>query len=211
MRASDAVFGASGDRWDKARRRSQGLADKGLGPALLIYYTVYFPIGFLVLMTLGALVATLAFGDEVGWPESLGGGFIFAGLGALVGGLIYNSKKVVPAAEYGQLSVVMSLHDDERKHIRRQVLGKELVVPEHAGVARGFAVQTRKALATQILFLPMLPLILTPQALRPDGFIWWLTALAYGLQILASIVAVRQFSLAGRFLESTGPLVASSD
>lgn len=141
----------------------------------------------------------------------MSGDFIFAGLGMLFGGLIYNSKKVVPAAEYGRIGVVVSLQDDEKKHIRRQVLGKEPVVPEHVLVARGFAVQTRKALATQILTLPMLPLVLTPQAFGSDGFLLWLTALVYVVQILASVVAIGQFRQAGRFLESTGPLVARSD
>ena len=97
----------------------------------------------------------------------------------------------------------MSLRDDERKGIRRQVLGKEPLVPEHLAVARGFAVQTRKAMATQIVLLPMLPLVLIPQAFRTDTFIWWLTAIAMATQVLASISAVRQFLQAGRFLAAT--------
>src|SRR3954462_2156081 len=158
--------GETEDRWEKADRRANGLADNGVGHALLRYYTIYFPIGLVALVAMGALITDMVFGNEVGWPESLSGGILLAGVGALVGGLIYNAKRIVPAVEAGRVGVVMSLQDDERKHIRRQILGKEPVVPEHVAVARGFAVQTRKALANQIVLLPMLPLVLILQALR---------------------------------------------
>jgi hypothetical protein len=191
------------DRWENAARRAQGLTDNGLGHALRRYYTIYFPMGLVVLTTIGALVTDMVFGDEAEWPESLSGGIILAGIGALIGGLIYNARRITPVVAAGRAGVVMSLRDDERKQIRRQVLGKEQIVPEHLAVARGFAIQTRKALATQIVVLPMLPLVLIPQAFRMDTFIWWLTALAILTQVLASVIAVRQFLQAGRFLDTT--------
>jgi hypothetical protein len=191
------------DRWEDAVRRAQGLADNGAGQALRRYYTIYFPIGLVLLIAIGVVVTDTVFGNEVEWPESLSGGIILAGIGALIGGLIYNARRIAPAMEAGRIGVVMSLRDDERKLIRRQVLGKEPIVSEHLSVARGFAVQTRKGLATQIVLLPMLPLVLIPQALRMDTFIWWLTAIALVTQVLASVIAVHQFLQAGRFLDAT--------
>lgn len=97
----------------------------------------------------------------------------------------------------------MSLNDDERKRVRRQVLGKEPVDPRPLPVVRGAAVQTRKALATQLTLLPMVPLALVPQFLRFDMFLWWLAALAVAVQCAAVVIAVRQFRAAGRLLADT--------
>lgn len=132
----------------------------------------------------------------------MGGGFVLASLGTFVGGLVYNGKRVRPAAEPGRIGVVMSLNDDEKKRVRHQVIGKEPVDPKHVNVVRGAAVQTRKALATQLALLPTVPLALVPQFLRFDMFLWWLAALAVAVQCAAVVIAVQQFRAAGRFLAS---------
>ncbi|MEC5181425.1 hypothetical protein [Arthrobacter sp. CG_A4] len=38
------------DRWAKAARRAQGIADVGLGSALKAYFTRWFPAGVIVLV-----------------------------------------------------------------------------------------------------------------------------------------------------------------
>ncbi|MFE4837936.1 hypothetical protein ACFRAU_25040 [Arthrobacter sp. NPDC056691] len=203
MSGINGLPGDGNDRWEQARRRARGLADYGLGQAVRTYYTIYFPVGLAALIVLGAVAAGLTFGDELGWPELIGFGFLLAGLGAMAGGLIYNSKRLSPAVEAGRVGVVLSLEDDEKKQIRRELLGKEPVLPEHLVVARGVAVQTRKVLALQLVTLPALPLAFIPQVFRADTFLWWLAALAIVFQTLAAVIAVRQFRQAGRFLAQT--------
>ena len=47
------------------------------------------------------------------WPTFLTFGFLLGFLGALVGGLVYNAKKVVPAAKLGRIDVLLSLENEE--------------------------------------------------------------------------------------------------
>jgi hypothetical protein len=194
----------SNERWAQATKRAQGLADRGLGEAVKTYYTRFWPGGVFVLVVIGSVVAALAFGGSLGdWPSYLAFGFMLAGLGTMIGGLVFNSKKVVPAADYGNVDVTLSLTSEERKHVRRQIAGKAKVVPEHLAVTRGAAVQMRKALATQLLILPCYPLVFIPQALnsagRDDPFTWVFVVAVFLLMIGTTFV-VRDFGRAGRFL-----------
>ena len=124
----------------------------------------------------------------------------------MIGGLVFNPKKVVPAADYGNVDVTLSLTSEERKHVRRQIAGKTTVVPDHLTVTRGAAVQMRKALATQLLIMPFYPLVFIPQALnsagRDDPFVW-VFLVAVFLLVIGMIFVVRDFSRAGRFLRRT--------
>ena len=207
MGGIDGLMAESNDRWAQATKRAYGLADHGLGDAVKAYYTRFFPWGVIVLVMIGSVAAALAFGDSFGdWPSYLPFGSMLAGLGTLIGGLIFNSRKVVPAADYGNVDVTLSLTSEERKHVRRQIAGKATVVPEHLTVTRGAAVQMRKALATQLLILPFYPLVFVPQALtaaREDNPLAWLFVGMVLLLLIGTIFLVRDFGRCGRFLAGT--------
>lgn len=204
MSGIDDLIPKSDDRWTTATRRAQGIADLGLGGALKTYYTLYFPAGVIILITAGTVGGMLAFGGEpADWPSFLVFGFFLAVLGAAIGGLIYNAKKIAPAAEMGRIDVLLSLEDEERKDIRRQVLGKTAVNPDHLVVSRAAAVQLRKNLATQLMWMPILPLIFVPQVLRGPGFISWFMAAGVAVLVIGAIYGVRDFQRTGRFLDRT--------
>ncbi|EMY35725.1 hypothetical protein D477_002718 [Arthrobacter crystallopoietes BAB-32] len=207
MSGIDELMAESNERWTKAAKRAQGLADHGLGTAVKLYYTRFWLAGVIVLVAVGSVLTALAFGDSYGdWPSYLPFGFMLAGLGTMIGGLIFISKKVVPAAEYGNVDVTLSLTSDERKHVRRQVAGKAAVVPEHLTVTRGAAVQMRKALATQLLIMPFYPLIFIPQAInsagRNDPFGWGYLGMVV-LLVIAALFLIRDFRRTGHFLKCT--------
>jgi hypothetical protein len=207
MRGIEDFMAESNDRWAQATKRAEGLSDNGLGEAVKNYYTRFVPVVLAVLVTLGTMAAILAFGGSFAdWPSYLPFGLMIAGLGIFIGGLVYNSKKVVPAAEYGRVDVTLSLTGDERKHIRRQIAGKAAVDREHLTVTRGAAVQMRKALATQLLLMPLYPLVFIPQAIRnawhEDPFGWVFVPLL-GLLFIAIVMSIRDFRRTGRFLTRT--------
>lgn len=167
MSGIDNLIPQSDEGWTTATRRAQGIADLGLGRALEMYYTRYLPAGVFFFVAPGAVLGILALGGATpDWPSLLVFGFIVAVLVAAVGGLLYNAKKVAPAAKTGRVDVLLSLEDEERKDIRRQFLGKRPVDPDHLVLSRAAAVQLRKNLATQLIWTPMLPLIFIPQLLR---------------------------------------------
>jgi hypothetical protein len=68
------------------------------------------------------------------WASFLVFGFLLAVLGVVIGGLVYNAKKVVPAAKLGRIDVLLSLESEERKHVRRQIAGKAPIDPENLAV-----------------------------------------------------------------------------
>lgn len=158
----------------------------------------------------GTVGGMLAFGSgPVGWPSHLVFGFFLAVLGAAIGGFIYNAKKIAPAAETGRIDVLLSLEDAERKDIRRQILGKTPVAPEHLMVSRAAAVQLRKNLATQLIWMSVFPLIFIPQVIRAAGFISWFMAAGVLVMVSGALFIVRDFRHAGRFLDRmTEPGVA---
>lgn len=208
MSGIDDLMAESNDRWAKAKRRAQGIEDNGLGDALKTYYTRYFPAGFLILVTAGTIGGTLAFpGIRERWPTFLAFGLVLGFLGALIGGLVYNAKKVVPAANVGRIDVLLSLASEEQKQVHRQITGKAPLDPEHLAVTRAAAVQVRKRLATQLFLQPLFPLIFIPQgmnfALRGDTAVAWLMAIGAGVAVVGVGLLVRDFRRAGRFLTQT--------
>lgn len=212
MSGIDDLMAQSKERWASAKRRAEGLADKGLGQAVKTYYRLYLPVGCAVLLPVGTLGATLVFGDApASWPSYLKFGFVLAALGVVIGGFIYNARKVRPAAEAGRTAVLLSLEDHEQKHVRRQVLGRASIEAEHVVVARGVAVQLRKNLATQLIMAPMLPLIFIPQSFPGSSDIWWLMAIGVGGQAVAAAFLAREFRQAGRFLSRTSDRPAAAD
>lgn len=85
MSGIDDLMANSNDRWVQAVRRSQGIADNGLGEALKTYYTRYFPAGFVILAATGTIGGILAFGAS-DWQNILVFGFFLAMLGVVIGG-----------------------------------------------------------------------------------------------------------------------------
>ena len=204
MSGIDDLIPKSDDRWTTATRRAQGIADQGLGGALKTYYTLYFPAGLIILVTAGTVGGMLAFGGGTAdWASFLLFGFFLAVLGAAIGGLIYNAKKIAPAAEMGRIDVLLSLEDEERKDIRRQILGKTPVDPEHLVVSQAAAVQLRKNLATQLIWMSVFPLVFIPQVIRGAGFISWFMAAGVLVMVIGAMYVVRDFQRAGWFLDRT--------
>ncbi len=146
-------------RWAKAGRYAQGFADNGIGEALRVYYTRYFPAGVVLYIGALALIVPLLSGNEpTDWGSVLQfGSFLFALLAA-VAGLTYNAKRIKPRAELGKnLSITIGLEVDEQKYVKRVISGKELPPqdPVRLMVARSVAVQARKTNATNLLVVPM--------------------------------------------------------
>lgn len=207
MSGIDDLLAESHDRWAKAMKRAQGIEDIGLGPAVKNYYTRYLPAGLAVLIVAGTVVGVLVFGAAPsGWASLLVFGIAFAAFGGLIGGLVYNAKKVAPAVRFGKLDVMFSLESGEQKHVRRQIAGKAAVDREHLPVIRAAAVQQRKGLATQLLIMPFYPLLFTFQAANsaePGDPFWWIMIVgAVGL-IVAALFVARDFRRTGRFLAHT--------
>ncbi len=209
MSGLDDLMGQSNDRCASAAREAQGIADNGMGGALKTYFVLYFPVGLVVLIAVGTLGGILSFGGGAEqWPSNLWFGCFLAAVGALVGGLVYSAKKIAPAAELGRIDLLISLENQERKRVRRQILGRASLEPEHLAVTRGAAVQVRKGLATQLLLAPFFPLAFIPQAVPGHSPFWWVMAILIAAQAGAGVLLVRDFRKAGRFLTRTaGPTV----
>lgn len=208
MSGIDDLMAESDDRWAQAARRAQGIADNGLGTAVKIYYTRYFPAGVIVLIAAGTGLGILAFGeDRAGWLLYLVLGLGLAAIGSLIGGLVYSAKKVVPAANFGRIDVLLSLEKGERKQIQLQIAGRADLDPDHLAVIRAAAVQRRKGLATQLLLLPSYPLYFIPQsmnfALRGDRTGAWLMAIGAAVLLFGWVLLIRDFRRTGRFLART--------
>ncbi|WP_026556196.1 hypothetical protein [Arthrobacter sp. 35W] len=208
MSGIDGLMAEPRDRWVKAAGRAQGLADNGLSVAVKTYYTRYFPAGLAILLAVGTAGGILAFGGgSADWASYLMFGVALAGLGVFVGGLVYNAKKVAPAAQVGRVAVVLSLQDEEQKRIRRQIIGTEPFDSDHREVSRGAAVQLRKSIATQLILAPALPLLFIPQAVgfftRGDDLMAWLMAICVVALVIGIALLVRDFQRSGRFLERT--------
>lgn len=208
MSGIDDLLAESNERWATAGKRAQGIADNGMGDALKIYYTRFLPAGLVGLISLGTLGGMLVMGATPGeWPSYLLVGCLLAVLGVAIGGLAYNAKCLRPAVNHGRTNVLLTLESHEQKHVRRQIMGKSPLDPEHLTVARGVAVQMRKGLATQLLLAPVYPLAFIPQAvswlLRGDPVLAWIMGiLVVGLFIATGLLA-REFRRTGTFLEGT--------
>ncbi len=185
-------------RWVTAERRAAGIRDNGMGEALRIYYTRHFPVGAVVLLALGAGGAYLLFGDErPAWQTYLQFGVLLTTTGCLVGGLVYNSKRLKPKAELGTVSVLISLNKTDQDSVKRQIAGKEEPDLEHLAVVRAAAVQMRKGNATLLLIVPGYASFL--------GTLdrWWLVVPACALLLTFAILTARDFRRQGRFLSNT--------
>ena len=215
MSGIDDLMAESNDRWAHATRRAQGIEDNGLGEAVKTYFTRYFPAG-LFLVAVGTAVGIFGLrGTLSDWPTFLWFGFLVAVLSAVVGGLVYNAKKVVPAAKSGRVNVLLSLESEEQKQVRREIAGKEPINSGHLSVTRAAAVQLRKGLATQLVLAPFYSLIFIPQAvnfsLRGDTLAAWLMALGVGVMAIGFGLLVRDFRQAGRFLTRTAEQTRPGD
>lgn len=208
MSGIDDLMAESDDRWAQAARRAEGIGDNGLGAAVKIYYTRYFPGGVIGLIAAGTGLGILAFRDDpASWLLYLVFGLGLAAIGSLIGGLVYNAKKVVPAANFGRIDVLLSLEKGERKQIQRQIAGRADLDPDHLAVIRAAAVQRRKGLATQLLLIPSYPLYFIPQsmnfALRGDFGAVWFMAIGSAVLLIGLGFLIRDFRRTGRFLVST--------
>ncbi len=193
------------ERWAKAERYAHGFADNGMGEALRVYYTRYFPIGVIVYAAVLALVGPLFAGNEpTDWLFVAQLGISAFGLLAAIAGLICNAKRLKPRVELGKnLFITLSLEKDEQKYVRRVVNGKELA-PQDPGrltVARSFAVQTRKNLATNLLVVPVYSYCLA--YVIEDLSIFW--TVLFAVFVVTTILLIREFRRAGRFLTATAP------
>ena len=215
MNGLDDLIAESNDRWAHAARRAQGVEDKGLGEALKTYYTWYFPTG-LFLVAAATVGGVLIFrGTGADWVTFLAFGFLFGVLAALVGGLVYNGKKVVPAADVGNIDVLLSLTDEEQKQVRRQIAGKASIDPQHLAVTRAAAVQQRKGLATQLLLQPLMPCVFAAQAMNfalgGENLVAVLMAIAVLGMVIVDGFLIRDFRRAGQFLTRTAERAASGN
>ena len=209
MSGIDDLMAESNERWTVAMRRAESVQDNGLGEAIKTYYTRYFPLGLALSVAVGAAIGALILPDTADkGPILLALGISLAACTALIGGLIYNAKKVVPAVQFGRIDVLLSLESDERKRIRRQIAGKASIDTEHLPVVRAAAVQLRKKVATQLLLQPMIPLFFIPQAVnfarRGDGPFGWFMTIGAAVLVLGLGFLARDFRRAGRFLATTG-------
>ncbi|MHA7145142.1 hypothetical protein ACX80U_10535 [Arthrobacter sp. TmT3-37] len=192
-------------RWAKAGRYAQGFADNGIGEALRIYYTRYFPAGVVLYIGALALVGTLLSGDNpIEWGFIVQVGALLFALFAAIAGFTYNAKRIKPRAELGKnLSITIGLEVDEQMYVKRVISGKEPPPqdPVRLIVARSVAVQVRKTNATNLLVVPMYSYCLgsIPGAL----FFFWIIIVAVFL--LAAVLLFRDFRRAGRFLAATAP------
>lgn len=194
----------SADRWVRAERRADGVADKGLGKALKAYFTVYLPIGVVLLFAIGAGLAIVLFRDDWASPASyLSSGLGLAALGVLVGGLAYNWKVLGTAVDMSKIEVTGPLNDAEKKAVRREILGTVTTDPTHLRVKRAAAVQLRRALATQLLIAPVMVCVLLQQVSNPRNPFWWLAAAFGALYLFGMAFLARDFRRAGQFLGKT--------
>lgn len=207
MSGIDDLLAESNDRWSRAKRNAQDVEDLGMGKAIKTYYIRYFPAGVLVLTAAGTVVGLLIFGGTPsGWVSYLFFGFVLAAFGSLIGGLIYDAKKVAPLARLPRVDVLFPLEGEERKQINRQIAGKSPIDGEHVSVARAGAVQQRKGMARLLLMLPSNLFLFTSLAAnwagREDPFVW-VMLIAVALSIVGVVFLMRDFRRTTRFLTTT--------
>jgi hypothetical protein len=201
----DDLTAESTERWARAGRYARGFADNGMGEALRVYYTRYFPTGVILYIGALTLAAPLLSGDEpTDWRLVVQLGVSSGGLLGMIAGLVYNAKRLKPRVEVGRnLSITFPLEKDEQKYVKRVINGQEPAPedPARLTVARAFAVQTRKNTGT---FLLIAPLYICMVANGLTGFpIFWIT-IAAGFAVGITLM-VREFRRAGQFLATTAP------
>jgi hypothetical protein len=207
MSGMDDLLAEANDRWARAVSNATNVKDLGLGEAVKTYYIRYFPAGALVLIAAGTALGPTVFGSAgSSWSLNLALGLLLATVGTLVGGLIYNAKKVSPAALTYRSDVLLPLESRERKHVTRQIAGKTAIDKEHLPVARAGAVQQRKSLARQLILAPAYVFLFTAQSINWAGqeepLAWIMLILVAGWLVSIAFL-VREFRRSGRFLTST--------
>lgn len=81
------LLAESEDRWSRAERRADGVADKGLGKAVRTYFSLYLPAAVVLLFVIGAGIGMLLFQGEWADVQShLFAGTMLAGIGAIAAG-----------------------------------------------------------------------------------------------------------------------------
>lgn len=194
---------AADARWAKAGQYAQGYADNGMGVALRVYYTRYLPLGALAIVLLLALLGPIVIPDGPQQVPTLvqAGWFIFA-IAALVGGLVYNAKRLKPRVKLGSnVAITFPLEKDEQKALMRGINGKEPVPANHLTVARAVAVRSRKDAATTLLIVPAYTYFIGQAFENLD---WVYLAFFAAFAVLA-VLQVRSFRRQGRFLAATAP------
>jgi hypothetical protein len=206
---TDGDSGAE-DRWAKVERLAAGVTDYGVAAAVRAYYRVYLPVGVVFLTAVGAFVSILIFRPSPNdWSEYVGLGMSMAGIGVFVGGLIYAAKRVNPLVRPKRQGAMIWLEKSERKGVRDQIFGRTPPAGDHLPALRGMAAQTRQTLALQLLMVPGYLLLCANQILLTfrqgfQGFlVIWIPST--GLFLGLSIMALWQFTQAGRFLDRTSP------
>lgn len=207
MSGIDDLLVESNERWSRATRNAHDVEDLGLGQALKTYYIRFFPAGVVILVAAGAGVGLLIFGGTLSrWTSYLAFGFVLAAGGTVIGGLIYNAKKMASAARIPRADILYPLASEERKQINRQIAGKSPIDGEHLSVTRAGAVQQRKNLAKLLLLMPSnLILFISMMAnwAGQGGPLVWVMLIAVALSAVGIIFLVRDFRRTGRFLAST--------
>ena len=193
-------------RWAKAASRAEGLTDLGIGAAVRRYFLVYFPLTVSAALVVGFVLAFL-------WPDMAEGflpswlvfGSLLSGLGVLVVGMVYGSKRISSLVHPSRMGVTVGLTAEETKRVRRQVLGKEPVDRHQISVLRGAAVQMREGLAKQLLWSPGFLIYFIGQFMLHGTLAVFdvvMNLLLLGMFVLLVLVA-RQFHRTGVFLAST--------
>lgn len=200
-------------RWAKAEKYAQGYADHGMGRALTVYYTRYFPLITLAAFGLATVIAFLRSGGAspewwfVGWA-----GIYLLALGAVIGGLIYNSKCLKPRVDLGStISIVLPLEKDEQRALTRGIDGKQPVPHEHLIITRSLAVLRRKNTATGLLLGPGMIYVLGPgfSSFGSRGTFDWFLLVVLVFLITVLVFSIRFFRRQGRFLSTTAPRVSA--
>ncbi|RJU02021.1 hypothetical protein D6T65_05225 [Arthrobacter frigidicola] len=168
-----------------------------MGEAVRIYYTRYFPALALLLLALGTGGSYLLWRGQVSWLEHLRIGVLLMATGCMIGGLVYNAKRLKPRVDLGTADAMIALNRADHASVRRQITGKEPADLEHLTVVRAAAVQVRKQTATNLLITPsFLSLLSTTDQ-------WWFMAIGGTLLLTTLFLTVREFRRQGRFLQET--------
>ncbi len=187
-------------RWVTAERWAAGTRDNGMGEAVRIYYTRYFPALALLLFTLGTGISYLLGRGQVSWFEHLQIGVLLMATGWLIGGFVYNAKRLKPSVDLGRADVMIALNKTDQASVRRQITGREPPDQEHLTVVRAAAVQMRKQTATTLLIVPFYLAVIVGSSR------WWVAGAMAVVLLVMIFFLVCDFRRQGRFLRKTADL-----
>ncbi len=194
-------------RWAKAEKFAQGYADHGMGQALTIYYTRFFPLIALAAIGIAAAVAAITAQDRpVDWWFAAWLGSQLLAVSSAIGGITYNVKRLKPRVTLGStLSIVMPLEKEEQQALTRGINGKESVPDEHLTIARSQAIQSRKTAATWLLVAPAFTYVFGSAFASSSTFfsVGWYYLVMLALMIVILVILIRSFRRQGQFLIAT--------